>query len=87
MTATQRLVVSRHRAVPPEFVGLRRTYGAILRERRRSGGYGKQAVVARDIGIAAATLSKIENGHVVPRLETLEALLERLELDWADVAV
>ncbi len=82
-----KLAVSRHRAVPPGFVGLNANYGAILRDRRKVGRYGKQSVVAADIGIAATALSRIENGHVIPRLDTLDALLVRLNLDWGAVAI
>lgn len=81
------IVVSRHRAVPPGFVGLRRNYGAVLRNRRKAGRYGKQSAVAADIAISATALSRIENGHTIPRLETLDALLVRLELNWTAVAI
>lgn len=81
------LVLSRHRAVPPGFVGLSADYGTILRTRRKIGRYGKQSVVAADIGLSATALSRIENGHTVPRLETLDALIVRLELDWTAVAL
>ncbi len=79
--------LGRHRPVPSGFVGLRADFGSILRSRRTQGGYGKQATIAADIGIAAETLSRIENSRTVPRLETMQALLEALYLDWADVAV
>lgn len=82
-----KLAVSRHRAVPPGFVGLNADYGPILRDRRKAGRYGKQSVVAADIGISPTALSRIENGHTVPRLETLDALLVRLALDWKAVAI
>jgi transcriptional regulator with XRE-family HTH domain len=81
------LAEARHRAVPLGFVGLRADYGAILQKRRKDGRYGKQAVVALEAGIAAETLSRIENGRAVPRLETMDALLTVLNLSWSHVAV
>ncbi len=81
------LAISRHCAAPLGFVGLRKNYGAILQDRRKIGRYGKQWAVAADIGISATALSRIENGHTVPQLETLDALLVRRELDWEAVAV
>jgi transcriptional regulator with XRE-family HTH domain len=82
--ATQ-LSVGRYRQVPSGFVGLRADFGLILRSRRKA--YGKQTAIAEAVGIAAASLSRIENGHVIPRLETLDTLLAVLDLDWSAVAI
>lgn len=75
------------RGLPPGFVRLNIDLGTILRARRKQGGYGKQAAIASQIGIAPETLSRIENNKAVPRPETLEALLVALELEWDKVAV
>jgi DNA-binding XRE family transcriptional regulator len=75
------------RKLPPGFVGLQAEVGAILRQRRTKGGYGKQAAVAAQVGIAPETLSRIENGKAIPRPETLEGLLVALDLAWDKVAI
>lgn len=75
-----------YRGLPPGFLSLRPDLGTILRARRKQGGYGKQATVASQVGIAPETLSRIENNKAVPRLETLDALLVALELGWDEIA-
>ena len=73
--------------LPPGFAALRADLGAILKTRRVAGSFGHQAEVAAEIGIAATNLSRIERGHAVPRLRTLEALLVVLQLGWDDIAI
>jgi len=75
-----------YRGLPPGFLSLKPDLGNILRARRKQGGYGKQATVASQVGIAPETLSRIENNKAVPRLETLDALLVALELGWDKIA-
>lgn len=68
-------------------MSLKPDLGKILRARRKQDGYGKQATIASQVGIAPETLSRIENNKAVPRLETLDALLVALELNWEKVAI
>lgn len=76
-----------YHGLPPGFVGLKPDLGGTLRARRSLGNYGKQAAIAAEIGIAAETLSKIENNRSIPRPDTLDALLTVLELGWDKVAI
>jgi transcriptional regulator with XRE-family HTH domain len=50
---------------------------------RRRGSQGIRAA-AGEIGVSAATLSRVENGHI-PDLETLTKICRWLEIDVGDV--
>lgn len=75
-----------YRGLPPGFLSLKPALGNIPRARRKQGGYGKQATVASQVGIAPESLSRIENNKAIPRLETLDALLTNLDLAWDKIA-
>lgn len=77
----------RNSRMPLGFVALRADLGSILRRRRKYGRFGKQGAVAADANIAPETLSRIENGKAMPRIETLEALLVALDLGWNQIAI
>ncbi len=45
----------------------------------------KQEALAGDLGIQRAALSRIENGRHLPRARLLEALVQKLEIEWNPV--
>jgi len=57
--------------------------GKLVRNLRNQRGL-TQAVLAEQAGIDIATLSKIENGHSMPKQGTLKSLLEKLRFDFVD---
>lgn len=75
--------------LPTGFISVRADLGAVLRHARRSEAgreFGhKQDVLAGAVGISRITLSRIERGHAVPRMDTLNRLMDALDLETADV--
>jgi transcriptional regulator with XRE-family HTH domain len=55
------------------------TFGNILRQARLDAGLTQSQLVRRS-GIPKPTLSRYENGHVMPSLQTLARLAEALDL-------
>lgn len=79
------------RLLLPKGVGrLRADLGDFLKQRRQgkldSDPFGTQAEVATRAGIRRQTLSEIERGAAWPGPNTLDALLEILDLGWEHVA-
>lgn len=79
------------RLLLPRGVGrLRADLGEFLKQRRQgkldSDPFGTQAEVATRAGIRRQTLSEIERGAAWPGPDTLDALLDILELGWEHVA-
>jgi len=58
--------------------------GKLVRSLRKQRGL-TQADLAEHVNIDVATLSKIENGHAMPRKNTLANLLQKLRFDAGDV--
>jgi len=77
------------RRLVPGLVALHPDLGKRLleaRKGRKGHDFGhKQEWLAHAAGISRSTLSRIEKGHVVPRMDTLERLMEALNLDMAEV--
>ncbi|MDR6790826.1 transcriptional regulator with XRE-family HTH domain [Sphingomonas sp. BE138] len=77
--------------LPEGFSHLRPDLGKILKDHRTgvSGTVGpvSQEALAASVGMTLAALSRIENGHTWPQAQTLDRILEALEMDWPDVAV
>lgn len=69
---------------------LRDDLGTFLKKRRQGkigdDCFGTQDALAARIGVTRQTLSDIERGAAWPGPETLDALLDALELGWEDVA-
>lgn len=68
----------------PGLVALHGDLGDRLRQARK-GPKGqhfghKQEMLAHAVGISRSTLSRIEKGHVVPRMDTLERLMAALDI-------
>ena len=63
---------------------LRSELGEVVRAERKKQRI-KQAVLAGDIGIRREALSGIENGTHMPRVRVLNALVQRLGLEWKPV--
>jgi len=57
--------------------------GNIIKSLRKQKGL-TQADLAEHVNIDIATLSKIENGHAMPKQGTLKSLLEKLRFDFGD---
>jgi len=57
--------------------------GKLVKSLRKQRGL-TQADLAEQTGIDVATLSKIENGHAMPKQSTLKSLLEKLRFDPGD---
>jgi transcriptional regulator with XRE-family HTH domain len=55
------------------------TFGALLRQARLGAGLTQSQLVRRS-GIPKPTLSRYENGHVMPSLQTLARLADALDL-------
>ncbi|MFD7994562.1 helix-turn-helix domain-containing protein [Streptomyces mexicanus] len=55
---------------PAELIAYRRRVGDRLREQRRAAGLSQQALAER-VGLDKQAISKIENAHQSPRLDTL----------------
>ena len=55
------------------------TFGGLLRQARLDAGLTQSQLVRRS-GIPKPTLSRYENGHVMPSLQTLARLAEALDL-------
>jgi transcriptional regulator with XRE-family HTH domain len=77
--------------LPQGFSHLRADLGQILKD-HRTGVLGivepiSQDALAFSVGITRVALSRIENGHTWPRGATLDRIMEKLELDWPQVAV
>ena len=63
---------------------LRSELGEVVRAERKKQRI-KQAVLAGDIGIRREALSGIENGKHMPRVRALNALVQKLGLEWHPV--
>ena len=75
--------------LPDEFLGLKPNVGAILRRARKtSAEHGEMSMeaFASMVGLPRETLSRIENDHRWPSIETLTKLMACLELRYEDVA-
>ena len=70
--------------LPFPYFSLKKNLGVVLRRARRRKAL-KQAVVSYDAGISRGALSMIEAGRT-PRLQTLDRLMEVLDLEWHDIA-
>jgi len=58
--------------------------GQVVRRMRTSHGEMSQNRLARIAGLAKSTLSRIENGGLIPRLRTSRAIATALGLSWAE---
>ena len=63
---------------------LRAELGEVIRAERKKRRI-KQAVLAGDVGIRREALSGIENGKHMPRVKVLNALVQKLGLEWNPV--
>jgi len=46
----------------------------------------KQEALAADVGIRRETLSRIEMGKQVPRMQVLDMLVAKLDIEWDEIA-
>lgn len=78
------------RRLPPEYVALHPDLGERLRKARegpKGERFGhKQEMLADEAGVSRSTLSRIEQGHAVPRMETLERLMAALDIESSIIA-
>lgn len=58
--------------------------GDLIRAARERHGFSVRQL-ARLVGIAYPTVSRIENGHNVPKPDTLRAISKALDLDYAEL--
>jgi len=71
--------------LPSGYSNLRRGLGKTIRAARKTLNL-KQEALAADVGIRRETLSRIETGKQVPRLQALDVLVAELDIDWDEIA-
>ena len=71
--------------LPSGYSNLSGDIGKTIRAARKSLNL-KQEALAADVGIRRETLSRIETGKEVPRLQVLDVLLAELGIEWDEIA-
>lgn len=71
--------------LPSGYSNLRSNLGKTIRAARKTLNL-KQEALAADVRIRRKTLSRIETGKQVPRLQVLDVLVAKLDIEWDEIA-